>query len=77
MLPFDIELDTSGLSCPMPLLKTKKALNGMRTGQVLRIISTDTNALYDFPAFARQTGHELLHQQQTGNHCYFWIRKSV
>jgi len=75
MLPFDVELDTSGLSCPMPLLKTKKTLNEMRMGQVLKIISTDTNALYDFPAFARQTGQALLDQQQIQNKCYFWIRK--
>lgn len=60
---FDLDLDTSGLNCPMPILKAKKALAGMAAGQVLRITTTDPNAELDFQAFARQTGNTLLAQQ--------------
>jgi len=59
----DIELDTRGLNCPLPILKAKKALNGMQSGQTLRVVSTDFGSLRDFQAFAKQTGNELLSQQ--------------
>lgn len=59
----DVELDTRGLNCPLPILKAKKALNGMQSGQTLRVVSTDQGSLRDFQAFARQTGNELLEQQ--------------
>ena len=59
----DIELDARGLNCPLPILKAKKALNGMQSGQTLRVVSTDQGSVRDFQAFARQTGNELIEQQ--------------
>ena len=63
----DQELDTRGLNCPLPILKAKKALNGMQSGQLLKVISTDQGSLRDFAAFAKQTGNELMAQQTVGN----------
>jgi tRNA 2-thiouridine synthesizing protein A len=63
----DVELDTRGLNCPLPILKAKKALTGMQSGQVLRVVSTDTGSLRDFAAFAKQTGNELLSQTTQGS----------
>jgi TusA-related sulfurtransferase len=63
----DVELDTRGLNCPLPILKAKKALTGMHSGQVLRVVSTDTGSLRDFAAFAKQTGNELLSQTTEGS----------
>jgi tRNA 2-thiouridine synthesizing protein A len=54
------ELDARGLNCPLPILRTKKMLAEMESGQVLRIVATDEGSLKDFPAFCRQTGNELL-----------------
>ena len=59
-MQFDRELDVTGLSCPLPILRTKKALFEMSSGQVLRVLATDPNAAKDFQAFARQTGNRLL-----------------
>ena len=56
------ELDTRGLNCPLPILKAKKALADMRSGDVLKIVSTDPGSMRDFQAFARQTGNELVEQ---------------
>ena len=63
---FDIELDTCGLNCPLPILKAKKALSSMTSGQLLRVVATDSGSVRDFQAFARQTGNELLDQQTAG-----------
>jgi len=57
---FDNEVDASGLSCPLPILRSKKMLATMETGQVLRVLATDPGSVRDFEAFARQTGNELL-----------------
>ena len=57
---FDKELDARGLNCPLPILRTKKSLNDMTSGQVLRVLATDPGAVKDFQAFSRQTGNELL-----------------
>ena len=62
----DIELDTRGLNCPLPILKAKKALTAMLSGQLLRVVSTDPGSTRDFQAFARQTGNELMEQQVEG-----------
>jgi TusA-related sulfurtransferase len=62
----DKELDTRGLNCPLPILKAKKALSGMESGQILRVMATDAGSVRDFQAFARQTGNELVEQQTTG-----------
>jgi tRNA 2-thiouridine synthesizing protein A len=62
----DKELDTSGLNCPLPILKAKKALAEMTSGQLLRVTATDPGSMRDFATFAKQTGHELLEQQTAG-----------
>lgn len=62
----DIEVDARGLNCPLPILKAKKALNGMQSGQTIRVVSTDVGSVRDFQAFAKQTGNELLNQQTMG-----------
>ncbi len=60
------ELDTRGLNCPLPILKAKKALAEMASGQVLKVVSTDSGSVRDFQAFARQTGNELVEQNTAG-----------
>ncbi|RZI64159.1 sulfurtransferase TusA family protein [Variovorax guangxiensis] len=57
------ELDTRGLNCPLPILKAKRSLNDMQSGQLLKVVSTDPGSLRDFQAFARQTGNDLVEQQ--------------
>ncbi|WP_334134616.1 sulfurtransferase TusA family protein [Tepidimonas sp.] len=59
----DREVDARGLNCPLPILKAKKALAEMSSGQVLKVIATDAGSVRDFQAFAKQTGNELLHQE--------------
>ena len=61
---FDKELDARGLNCPLPILRAKKALNDMQSGQVLKIVATDPGSVKDFQAFAKQTGNDLLSQSQ-------------
>lgn len=60
------EVDARGLNCPLPILKAKKALADMESGQLLKVIATDTGSLRDFKAFAKQTGNELIDQQTVG-----------
>ena len=60
------EIDTRGLNCPLPILKAKKALADMDSGQLLKVLSTDAGSLRDFQAFAKQTGNELVDQQTEG-----------
>ena len=62
----DFEVDARGLNCPLPILKAKKTLNTMQSGQTLRVVSTDISSVRDFQAFAKQTGNELLDQQTVG-----------
>jgi len=62
----DIEVDARGLNCPLPILKAKKALNTMQSGQTLRVMATDAGSVRDFQAFAKQTGNELVEQQSVG-----------
>ena len=62
----DKELDTRGLNCPLPILKAKKALAEMLSGQVLKVVSTDAGSVRDFQAFAKQTGNDLVEQQTAG-----------
>ena len=66
-MQIDLELDTRGLNCPLPILKAKKALTPMQTGQLLKVVSTDKGSLRDFAAFAKQTGNELLSQTTEGS----------
>jgi len=60
------EIDTRGLNCPLPILKAKKALGELQSGQLLKVISTDAGSVRDFQAFAKQTGNELIEQQTAG-----------
>jgi len=69
------ELDTRGLNCPLPILKAKKALSEMVTGEVLKVISTDPGSVRDFQAFARQTGNELVEQQEVGSEFIHVLRR--
>ena len=66
-MQIDKEIDTRGLNCPLPILKAKKALAEMLTGQLLRVVSTDPGSTRDFQAFSRQTGNELIEQQTAGD----------
>jgi tRNA 2-thiouridine synthesizing protein A len=72
---FDKELDASGLACPLPIVKTKKSLNDMAPGQVLRIVSTDSGSVADMEAFAEQTGNQLLSSASEGNKYVFFLKK--
>lgn len=73
--PYDRELDARGLKCPLPILHTKKSLNGMASGQVLRILATDPGSMRDFMAFSRQSGHELLEHTASDGEFRFLLRK--
>ncbi|RMD67983.1 MAG: SirA family protein [Gammaproteobacteria bacterium] len=75
MVEFDQELDASGLNCPLPVLRTKKALANMESGQVLKVIATDPGSVKDFEAFAKQTGNELLESYEEGGKYIFFLRK--
>jgi tRNA 2-thiouridine synthesizing protein A len=75
MIDFDKDLDTSGLNCPLPILRAKKALVGMHSGQVLRVIATDPGSVRDFEAFSKQTGNELLESRQEAGKFCFLMRK--
>jgi tRNA 2-thiouridine synthesizing protein A len=72
---FDKELDARGLNCPLPILKAKKALTDMASGQVLWIISTDPGSVKDFEAFSKQTGNSLLSQSETASEFTFFLKK--
>ena len=63
---FDVEVDASGLACPLPILRAKKALAQMQSDQVLKVITTDRGAVRDFQAFCKQTGNALLQQEVSG-----------
>jgi len=76
MANFDQELDASGLNCPLPILRAKKALGTLSAGQVLRIIATDPGSVKDFDAFAKQTGNELMESGEEGGKFVFLIKKS-
>ena len=74
-IPADIELDLSGLSCPMPLLKAKLALNAMEKEQILKIIATDSSSERDFHMFARQSDNEILEFKRDNQAYLYWIKK--
>ncbi len=69
-------VDASGLSCPLPLLKAKLALNGLASGQTLKVIATDAGSQRDFRTFARLTGHTLLHEEEDAGTYRYWLRKA-
>ena len=72
---FDLEIDASGLKCPLPILRAKKALAQLQSGQVLKVITTDAHAVRDFQAFAKQTGNELIHQETLANEFIHVMRR--
>ena len=74
-IPADIELDLSGLSCPMPLLKAKLALNAMEKEQILKIIATDSASEREFRMFARQSDKEILEFKRDNQAYLYWIKK--
>ncbi len=69
------ELDTRGLNCPLPILKAKKSLSELTSGQLLKVLATDPGSVRDFQAFARQTGHDLIEQQTVGNEFVHVLRR--
>lgn len=75
VIPVDREVDARGLNCPLPILRAKKALNELSSGQVLRILTTDPGADRDFEAFARQTGNALLQVEQRDGEQAFYLKR--
>ncbi|MFC5496120.1 sulfurtransferase TusA family protein [Caenimonas terrae] len=73
---FDKEFDASGLSCPMPIVRTKKSLRDMATGQVLRVVATDPGSVCDMAAFAEETGNTLLASTTEASRFVFFLRKA-
>ncbi len=71
----DKEIDTSGLNCPLPILKAKKALTDLHSGQTLKVIATDPGSWRDFEAFARQTGNELVSQEKTEKNFVYVLKR--
>ena len=72
---FDKELDASGLNCPLPILRTKKALAELTAGQVLKVVATDPGSVKDMQAFAKQTGNDLLSSAEAGGKYQFFLKK--
>jgi tRNA 2-thiouridine synthesizing protein A len=72
---FDRELDARGLECPLPILRTKKSLRDMASGEVLKILATDPGSVRDFHAFSRQSGNELLGAGEDAGEFHFFLRK--
>jgi tRNA 2-thiouridine synthesizing protein A len=68
-------LDAKGLACPMPIVKTKKAMNGLQSGDVLEVHATDKGAKYDLTAWAKSGGHELVKHEEENDVFKFWIKK--
>lgn len=75
MIEFAKDLDAKGLNCPLPILKTKKALAEMASGQILRVQATDPGSVRDFQAFAKQTGNELVQQDKDGDVFTFFMKR--
>ena len=73
--PCDLEVDARHLNCPLPILRTKKALSQLQSGQVLKIMATDPGSKRDFEAFARQTGNALQNSIQSGDVWTFWLKR--
>jgi len=76
MTKADQVLDCSGLACPMPILKTKKAVDALKVGQVLQMTATDPGSVPDVKAWSQKTGHELLSYEQQGDKYVFLIKKT-
>jgi tRNA 2-thiouridine synthesizing protein A len=72
---FNKEVDARGLNCPLPILRAKKALNDMQSGQVLKILATDPGSVKDFEAFSKQTGNELLSHAEANKEFTFFMKR--
>lgn len=72
----DVELDASGLNCPLPLLKAKMELNKLHSGAVLKVIATDAGSQRDFRTFAKLAGHELLREEDEAGVYRYWLKKA-
>ncbi len=72
---YDKELDARGLACPLPIVKTRKALNELSSGQVLRVVATDSGSVADMKAFSEQTGNQLLESSQEGGTYTFYLKR--
>jgi len=75
VMNYDKELDARGLNCPLPILRTKKALTDMSAGQVLKVLATDPGSVKDFAAFSRQTGNPLLSSEAADREFVFFMQK--
>ncbi|MCU6708588.1 sulfurtransferase TusA family protein [Paenibacillus sp. J5C_2022] len=71
-----VTVDTKGMACPMPIVKAKKALDGIQSGEVMEVISTDKGSLQDFQAWVKGTNHELLKHEEAGGVFTFYVKKS-
>ncbi len=74
-IPFDREVDARGLNCPLPILRAKKALSDLQSGQVLRVVATDPGSQRDFQAFAKQTGNELVGSESKDREWVFYLKR--
>ena len=74
-MTFDKELDARGLNCPLPILRAKKALTDMTSGQVLKILATDPGSVKDFQAFSKQTGNELVSHNEANKEFTFFMKR--
>lgn len=74
-MQIDAEVDARGLNCPLPILKAKKALSDLASGQILKVVATDPGSVRDFQAFAKQTGNELLDQQTADKEFIHMLRR--
>ncbi len=71
-----IDLDACGLTCPLPLLKAKQALNKLEVGQILSVVCTDSGSVRDFQVFSQQSGHQLLDSKESEGKFYYWLKKA-
>ncbi len=71
-----LELDCRGMNCPLPILKTKKALGAIEIGQILHMVATDPGSVPDIAAFSRRTGHEIVRQSEGEGEYAFWLRRT-
>ena len=74
-IPFDCAVDAQGLNCPLPILKAKKALATIQSGQILKVVATDPGSKRDFEAFARQTGNALVGQSELDGAWTFYLKR--
>ena len=74
-IAFNLEVDAIGMNCPLPILRNKKALATKQSGEVLKVKATDAGAAHDFPAFAKQTGNELIGSAAEGDVLVFFLKR--